>query len=341
MNIVIMAGGKGTRFWPRSVEAAPKQFLSFNSNRTMIQETVSRFRKLVPDTGLYIAVPRQYLPLLEQQLPDFPPDRLIIEPEQKDTAPCIALAAFGFLKSGDNRPAVFVPSDQYVSDESAFLAAISLAAETANHKNAIVTLGINPVRPETGFGYLLTAAPENSHALSPGVLRVRRFLEKPTEEQAAQLILEPGIYWNSGIFAWRPSMIAQCIAAHQPEIWNSLLNHPDDLSAAYSEMPSVSIDYAVMEQADFIYCIPVQCGWDDLGSWASLRRHIKADAEGNVSQGVASLHEATGNTVIVDDKRALIIGVHDLIVISTSNGLLICPKAEEPRLKTWLNQFSR
>ncbi|CAH1211453.1 Alginate biosynthesis protein AlgA [Paenibacillus plantiphilus] len=341
MNIVIMAGGKGTRFWPRSVESTPKQFLPFHSDRTMIQETVARFRKLVSDTSLYIAVPQRYLSLLEQQLPDFPLGQLIIEPEQKDTAPCMALAAFSFLQSGDNRPLIFVPSDQYVSDENAFLAAISLAAETASKKDAIVTLGIPPIRPETGFGYMYTTAPESSELLSTGVLRVRQFLEKPTAERASQLIVEPDIYWNSGIFAWRPSTIAQCVAAHQPDIWNSLLKHSSNLAAAYAEMPSLSIDYAVMEQADSIYCIPVQCGWDDLGSWAALRRHMDADAAGNVSQGFAALLESTGNTVIVDDKQAIIIGVHDLIIVSTSNGLLICPKAEEQRLKTWINQFSR
>nr|WP_246627959.1 mannose-1-phosphate guanylyltransferase [Paenibacillus oenotherae] len=334
-----MAGGKGTRFWPRSVESAPKQFLSFHSERTMIQETVGRFSKLVPKSNLYIAVPHRYLSLLKQQLPDFALEQLIIEPEQRDTAACMALTARRFLDEGDDRPIVFVPSDQHVGDEEAFLAAITLAADTACKPRAIVTLGVAPSRPEIGFGYLHTEESDPGDRLPEGVLRVRRFLEKPNQEQAVQLIRKPGIYWNSGIFAWRPSTIAHCIEAHQPHIWNSLQLHRGNTEAAYAAMPSVSIDYAVMEQAEFIYCIPVSCGWDDIGSWAALRRHVHPDASDNVRKGRAALHESTGNTVIVDDKQAIIIGVHDLIIVSTSNGLLVCPKADEPRLKTWLNQF--
>ncbi|MFC5653564.1 mannose-1-phosphate guanylyltransferase [Paenibacillus solisilvae] len=338
LNIVIMAGGKGTRFWPRSVDTLPKQFLHFHSSQTLIQETAARFKQAVPDHQLFIAAPARYLPLLHEQLPGFSMQQLIVEPEQKDTAACIALAAFQLLSAGDDQPVVFVPSDQHVADDAAFLTAIKLAAQTAEQDHAIVTLGIKPSRPETGFGYMRTTA--ESGLASASVLYVSSFLEKPTEERAAQLLTEPGVYWNSGIFVCRPSTIARSLELLQPKIWNSLLLHPHDPSAAYALMPKLSIDYAVMEQAEKIYCIPVDCGWDDVGSWAAISRHSTADSNGNVIQGLASLVQSTGNTVYVeDDKQVVLIGVHDLIVVSTPSGLLVCLKTEEPQLKKWLNQM--
>ena len=341
MNVVIMAGGKGTRFWPRSVDTMPKQFLHFHSNKTLIQETVDRFRKIVPASNLFIAVPERYLHLVEEQLPGFSANQLIVEPQQKDTAACIALAASRFIRSGDDAPVVFVPSDQYVAEDEPFLEAVRVAVTTAEQPGAIATLGIEPSRPETGFGYLQTSPDIRSDGQPAGVRRVLRFLEKPSEERAAHLIAEPDVYWNSGIFVCRPSTIADSLARFQPAIWNSLQEHPGDDEAAYAAMPQLSIDYAVMELADSLYCIPVRCGWDDIGSWAALRRHLAPDSGGNVIKGSASLAESTGNIIFIEDKEALIVGVRDLIVVSTATGLLICPKSEEPRLKTWLKQTLR
>ncbi|GGD75515.1 mannose-1-phosphate guanylyltransferase [Paenibacillus nasutitermitis] len=337
MNIVIMAGGKGTRFWPRSVDAKPKQFLSFHTERTLIQETLARFRKLVDDSRLFIAVPKRYLPLVETQLPDLNPRQIIVEPEQKDTAACIALAAFRFLQAGDDRPVVFAPSDQYVADEEPFLSAIRVAARTAQIKDAIVTLGVQPSRPETGFGYLRTTASDEAQP-SENILRVIRFLEKPDTRQAEQLIEEPDVFWNSGVFICRPSTIQRAMERFQPQLWNSLVQYPSDAAAAYARMPQLSIDYAVMEHIESLYCIPIHCGWDDIGSWAALRRHLPLDANDNLINGAATLVDARGNTVYVGDQQALIIGVHDLIIVSTGTGLLVCPRSEEPRLKSWLNQ---
>lgn len=337
MKIVIMAGGKGTRFWPLSTEQAPKQFLSFHSEQTLIQETVSRFRAFVPDSRLFVAVPRRYLPIIQEQLPDLAPQQLIVEPRQKDTAACIALAAFRFLQAGDDEPVAFIPADQYIADQAAYLAAISAAAEIALRPNAIVTLGIKPSRPETGFGYLLTAPAAEAEHTAPGALLVNRFVEKPPEELARQLIGEADVYWNSGILVCRPGTIARCIETYEPAIWNSLAANPQDHDAAYAGMPRVSIDYAVMERAHTLYCLPLDCGWDDIGSWASMRRQLKPDSAGNVSKGSAVLPESAGNIVFVEGKPAVVIGVNDLIIVSTANGLLVCPKSEEPSLKKWLS----
>lgn len=337
MKIVIMAGGKGIRFWPLGTVQVPKQFLSFRSEHTLIQETATRFREFVPSSNLFIAVPRRYLPLLEEQLPDLKPEQLIVEPEQKDTAACIALAAFRFLQDGDNEPVAFVPADQYIADTAAFLATVAKAAKIALKPDAIVTLGVKPDRPETGFGYLLTSPAAEEEAGTGGLRQVARFLEKPTEDKARLLIDEPGVYWNSGIIVCRPDTIARRIETYEPAIWNSLQQHPLDLDAAYAGMPKLSIDYAVMERASTIYCLPLECGWDDIGSWAALRRHLRADENGNVVKGDAALSEADGNTVFIEGKQAVIIGVRDLIVVSTAGGLLVCPRSEEPHLKKWLS----
>ncbi|MBB6732716.1 mannose-1-phosphate guanylyltransferase [Cohnella zeiphila] len=339
MKIVIMAGGKGTRSWPRSIDDLPKQFLPFLSEQTLIQETVNRFRDFVPASHLFIAMPRHYLPLLNDQLPNFSPNQLIIEPQQKDTAACIALTVYRFLQSGDDEPVAFVPSDQFIADKEAFLASISEAADVAFLPDAIVTLGVRPDRAESGFGYLLTVPDSNTGRISSvsGIRRVARFLEKPDDIRAQQLMSEPDIYWNSGILVCRPETMARCIQSCEPTLWNPLLQNTSDPDAAYADMPRLSIDYAVLEKARTIYCLPVNCGWDDIGSWGSLLRHLSPDPRGNVIRGEVNLMNAVRNLVYVDDRKAVIIGVSDLIVASTSNGLLICPKSEEPRLKKWLS----
>ncbi|WP_127534106.1 mannose-1-phosphate guanylyltransferase [Paenibacillus kobensis] len=344
MNVVIMAGGKGTRFWPRSVDRVPKQFLSFITDETLLQQTVARFRQLVPENRLFIAAPSVYMPLVLSQLPGLLPEQTIIEPEQKDTAAAIALTAHTMLARDDDSPIVFVPADQFIQDETRFLAAIENAAHAAQTSRTIVTLGIRPGRPDTGFGYmeLEPADPQDPPSIEPSfhVHRVAKFLEKPNTETAVQLISKPNVLWNSGIFVWRPSTIAYHMAASAPELWQPLEDYPDNTAAAYAAMPKLSIDYAVMEKAETIYCIPVDCGWDDIGSWSAFRRHRTADGSGNVMQGPVRLLNSEGNTVYTEIET-LLIGVSDLIVVSTPHGLLVCHRSEEPRLKYWLNQTSR
>ncbi|MFC4775539.1 mannose-1-phosphate guanylyltransferase [Paenibacillus sp. GCM10023252] len=342
MNIVIMAGGKGTRFWPRSTCDLPKQFIALHSERSLIQETVNRFTStsFAREEQIYIAAPSVYLPLITEQLPHIPPSQLIIEPQQRDTAACMALTALTFLQQNKDDPLVFVPSDQWVSDSEAFRAAISTASRVAERERTIATIGAVPDRAETGFGYLETSGPAHTSegSIPQGQFyKVSRFLEKPTERIAAELITNPSVYWNCGIWIWRPSTIAYYMARHAPGVWNTLVNGYDELGEAYKAVPSLSIDYAVMEHTESIYCVPVSCGWDDLGSWSALRRHIKADGGGNVIRGDVHTAEAYNNTIDID-QAALIIGVSDLIIVSTPNGLLICPRSEEPRLKDWLKE---
>ncbi|PWW07518.1 mannose-1-phosphate guanylyltransferase [Paenibacillus cellulosilyticus] len=342
MNIMIMAGGKGTRFWPRSVKTIPKQFLSFGSGPTLIQQTVDRFRRLVPDERLFIAAPSAHIPLVTSQLPSLATEQIFIEPEQKGTAACIAYAAYSMLAKGDDRPIVFVPADQYVADDDVYLAAIERAAQAASAANSIVTLGIRPDRPDTGFGYMEIEPDEGEIETDAGDLlhKVKRFIEKPDAATAEVLIQQHNVYWNSGIVAWRPSSIMHHITQKEPELWRPFKDHQGDAALAYAAIPELSIDYAILEKTDEIRCIPIDCGWDDIGSWAAFRRHHVPDADGNVAKGAIRLYESEGNTVY-SETETLLIGVSDLIVVSTPHGLLVCHRSEEPRLKHWLNESSR
>lgn len=340
MNVVIMAGGKGTRFWPLSVKSMPKQFISLYSQHTLIQETVSRFRKLVDDKCLFIATPRCYLPLLADQLHDIKPNQIIVEPQQKDTAACMALVAYHFLQRSNDEPLVFVPSDQSITDDNSYFQAILHAVSVAQKPCAIVTVGIPPDRAETSFGYLDTI-PAADLSDDKHVLRVARFIEKPAAEQAEELFRRPNVYWNSGVFVWRPSTIAYYMQQHAPDLWESIISgHNGSIDDAYEALPSLSIDYSIIEKVDDIYCVPVQCGWDDIGSWAAVRRHLKPDRDGNVRLGPARLANSSDNTVYTE-QDALIVGVSGLIIVSTPNGLLICPQSEEHRLKYWINESLR
>ncbi|GMK39866.1 mannose-1-phosphate guanylyltransferase [Paenibacillus sp. CCS19] len=340
MNIMIMAGGKGTRFWPRSVKTIPKQFLSFGSGPTLIQQTVDRFRRLVPDERLFIAAPTAHVPLVTSQLPSLSTEQIFTEPEQKGTAACIAYAAYTMLAKGDDRPIVFVPADQYVADDDVYLAAIERAAQAATAVNSIVTLGIRPDRPDTGFGYMEIKADEDQSDAEDSLHKVKRFLEKPDAATAEKLIQQHNVYWNSGIVVWRPSSILHHIAMKEPALWQPFIEHDGNPALAYADIPELSIDYAVLEKTDEIHCIPIDCGWDDIGSWAAFRRHHPSDALGNVAQGAIRLFESEGNTVY-SETETLLIGVSDLIVVSTPHGLLVCHRSEEPRLKYWLNESMR
>jgi mannose-1-phosphate guanylyltransferase len=330
LKVVIMAGGRGNRFWPRSTEELPKQFISIMSDDTMLQETYLRFLRRIPITDIYVATVQKYSTLVMDQLSGLDPSQLIVEPEQRDTAPCIALIARHFLLAGVDEPFVTVPSDQYIEDEASFLEALEKAAEKAHEDGAIVTLGIVPTRPETGYGYIeaIDKAQDNDHAY-----RVKRFIEKPDLEKAIKLINQTNVYWNSGIFVWKPSTVVYYMERYQPDMW-SLFNLSDEqLQQQYPQLPKMSIDYAILEKADLIYCIPIRFGWDDVGTWTSLSRLYPTDEQGNLIGGSVHTHRASDNIIFSDKQRTLVIGVEGLIIVSTPEGLLVCHKSEEQAIK--------
>ncbi|WP_127578821.1 mannose-1-phosphate guanylyltransferase [Paenibacillus koleovorans] len=332
MKIVIMAGGIGTRFWPRSVPSRPKQFLALTSEETMIQETYRRFTRWLPRTSVYVITAAMYKTILQQQLPELPESQLLLEPEQRDTGPCIGLTARHFLELGDDEVIVTTPSDQYIPDGRALMQALRRAEQAAAEPGTIVTLGITPTRPETAFGYI--QAKEDSDC-GRGLLRVHAFMEKPSRSKAESLVLQKHVYWNSGICIWKPSTIAYYMQKHQIDTWNALTLQEEEMQQAYARLPKVSVDYAILEKAEKIFTIPVQFEWDDVGMWTSLDRIHPHDEDGNIVQGSGSTYpfSAKTNILYIEQGKAVVIGVEDLIIVSTSDGLLVCHKSQEQQIK--------
>ncbi|TNJ66578.1 mannose-1-phosphate guanylyltransferase [Paenibacillus hemerocallicola] len=339
MKIVILAGGSGTRFWPRSVKTRPKQFLSLTSHETMLQQTYRRYTRWLPEAEVYVVTAREYKTLVEAQLPELSGDRLLLEPEQRDTGPCIALTAQHFLSRDDDEVLVTMPSDHFTDEPEELVRALRIAAKAAERKTAIVTLGVVPTRPETGYGYIRTT----EIVSEDGLLEASKFIEKPSLEVAEKLIRDSGVFWNSGIFVWKPSTIAHYMRMHQPFLWNMLTDRDGKAETTYSMLPKISIDYAILEKADSILTIPVKFKWDDVGIWTSLERIQQANEEGNILNGLGHVHaESTRNSIIyTDHPRTMVIGVNDLIIVSTEDGLLVCHKSEEQRIKSALQALER
>lgn len=329
MIVVIMAGGKGTRFWPLSVESRPKQFLTLVSDESMIQQTYRRFRSWLPKSAVYVVTTRMYAGILKEHLTELEDEQIIIEPEQRDTAPCIAMTALHFLRKGINDVLVFAPADQFIPDYLSLQDALELAAETATKGNKAVTLGIIPTRAEIGYGYIRAVPPLNAEA----VLKVENFIEKPPLNEAEALLQEAYVYWNSGIIVWEPSTIALHMELYQPEMWKILLENESDIKQIYSSLPKLSVDYALLEKSETIYMIPVSFQWDDVGIWTSLERVRAMDDAGNVVQGEVFLVDSKNNIIHTDHQKTIVLGVNNLIIVSTEHGLLICHKTQEQQIK--------
>lgn len=324
-----MAGGKGTRFWPNSTASKPKQFLSLLSQQSLLQETYARFSKRLPANQIYVATIKAYVEHVVLQLPDLPLGQLIIEPEGRDTGPCAALTALHFLHREEDHVLVMIPSDQYIADDDPLWDALELAQTTATDSRSTIMLGVHPTRPETGYGYICT---DEAAEVDTTIRPVVSFIEKPASDIASQLYQKNHIYWNSGIFIWRPSTIAYLMDTHCPEIWKPLLNHYPQIDAVYAELPQRSVDFAIIEKAEQLYVIPIQFVWDDVGTWNALQRHHATDVSGNLTKGPIQTQQAQNN-IIFSDKAAVIIGVDNLIIASSDEGILVCHRSEEHRLK--------
>ncbi|GAA3408558.1 mannose-1-phosphate guanylyltransferase [Paenibacillus hodogayensis] len=338
MKIVILAGGSGTRFWPRSVKQRPKQFLALTSDETMLQQTYRRFLQVLPADKLFVITANRYRSLVQRQLPELAASRLLLEPEQRDTGPCIALTAFHFLSRDDDEVLVTMPSDHFMEEPEQLIEALRQAEQAAVSHRTIVTLGIVPTRPETGYGYMRTAVRKTDEAM----LEVTAFVEKPPLAQAEELVRDPGVFWNSGIFVWKPSTIAHYMRQHQPYMWN-LLSGGEDAASVYALLPKISVDYAILEKADSILTLPVRFRWDDVGIWTSLERIQTTDADGNIvgGRGKTFVDSTTDSIIYSDHPKTMIIGVRDLIVVSTAEGLLVCRKSDEQRIKTMLKTIEQ
>ncbi|WP_282171252.1 mannose-1-phosphate guanylyltransferase [Cytobacillus firmus] len=333
MKVVIMAGGQGTRFWPWSVKDRPKQFLSLMSEETMLQQTYNRFRKWLKKEKIYVVTTEEYVPIVKEQLPSMSINQIIVEPVPRDTAPCIALTALHFLKDHDNEVFAAVPADHYIHDDHILQEIFKMAEKVAENEPAIVTLGIKPTRPETGYGYIRA---EKFDGGNNQVLSVKAFIEKPTKDKAEKLLEAENIYWNSGIFIWKPSTISYFMDKFQPEIWEKLKKFTENQAYQYSLVPKISVDYAILEKAETIYTIPVDLQWDDVGNWTAWERLTKEVNEENLVQGDVHLLSSNNCVIKSEDRKAIIIGVENLIIASTDKGLLVCHKSQEQKIKDLL-----
>jgi mannose-1-phosphate guanylyltransferase len=335
---VILAGGRGTRFWPLSRKKRAKQLLALDGKQTMIQQTVARLLPLAPPKQFWIITNDDLRPAILKQLPKLPKTQVLAEPVGRNTAPAIGLAAFLLLREHPDAVIGMFPSDHVIADEKSYRATIERAAEIAAAGENIVVLGIRPTRAETGYGYI-----EVGSASSGGALRVRRFTEKPDAEKATVFVAAGNYFWNSGMFLWSARTLAKALREHLPRTAPLL----EEIAAAfgtrkfaatfrrlYPKCENISIDYAVLEprsakgeQAGNIFCLPADFGWNDLGSWTALHEHHHAKSnppEGNLINGAGFfVLNAHGNYVHAPGKFVATVGVSNLVVVETPDALLI------------------
>jgi mannose-1-phosphate guanylyltransferase len=342
--VAIMAGGIGSRFWPSSRKDHPKQFLDIlGTGKSLLQLTVERFEQIVPRQQILIVTNEAYRDLVLRQLPDFAPHQVLCEPSRNNTAPCIAYTAFYIHKLNPNATFVVAPSDHIVLRPDVFAQKIRQALDIAATQSVLLTLGLQPTQPNTGYGYIHF---DEAQALAQAY-KVNRFTEKPDLATATQFVGSGEYLWNAGIFVWSVRTILDALARHAPDIYQLFDKGRDLYGTAleqgfirqnYPLSPDISIDYAIMEKADNIYTIPADIGWSDLGTWASLYEQLPQDPNGNaITNQDASLVllENTHNCMIHTDAKKVVVlrDLNNYIVVDTPDALLIYPKNEEQAIK--------
>lgn len=345
---IIMAGGVGSRFWPMSTTNHPKQFLDIlGTGRTLLQQTFDRFRELCPLNNIYVVTNDSYENLVAEQLPGLPKENILTEPARKNTAPCIAYASYKIHKLNPNALTVVAPSDHLITKEETFVKAIKSCFAKAKAEECLVTLGIKPSRPDTGYGYIqFIDSPVKEK--DKRIYKVKTFMEKPQLEQA-KLFIETGEFlWNSGIFIWSTKSIIHAFEQHDPELSNIFkegmdhYNTPseeDFIKRAYNICKNDSIDYSVMEKAKNVYVRSSIIGWSDLGTWGSLFTHIKHDKGNNALVGKNIMEYDCHNCIVhvPNDKLVVMQGLKDYIVVESEGVLMICKKQDEQQIRNFVN----
>ena len=339
---VIMSGGVGSRFWPFSRTDCPKQFLDFlGTGRSLLQMTYDRFVRLIPKENSFIASNEVYKDLILEQLPEIQEDRILLEPQRRNTAPCIAWAAYHIQAINPNANIVVAPSDHLILNETAFLSVIEQGFDFVSSRPALLTLGITPNRPETGYGYIQVG--ENGEN---GISTVKTFTEKPNAELAKVFVESGEFFWNAGIFLWNVQSIIKAIQRYLPEISSRFEEgipvyntdaEKDFIAHNFPACPNISIDFGVMEKASNVFMLQADFGWSDLGTWGSLYDRLAKDKEDNVVLKCKTLmYESKGNIVAVPRKLVVLNGLEDFIVAESDNVLLICKKEEEQRIRQFV-----
>ncbi|WP_153798346.1 mannose-1-phosphate guanylyltransferase [Foetidibacter luteolus] len=347
--VAIMAGGIGSRFWPMSRTAFPKQFLDIlNLGKTLIQSTFERYASFIPVENIYIVTSQEYVHIVEEQLPSIKKDNILAEPSRKNTAPCVAYISFKLLQKDPEASLIVAPSDHIVLDTETFEQVSLKALDFAAHLKAFVTLGIKPTYPNTGYGYIQ----HDTLSVAEEVYKVKTFTEKPNLELAKTFISSGDFLWNAGIFIWQVKKIVQAFEQFQPEMYElfatekELFNTPREKEAInriYPLCTNVSIDYAIMEKADNVYVIPASFGWSDLGTWNSAYENMEKDYLGNAVTGDKVLIIDAAKCMVSSPEGKLLVlqGLEDFIVVDTKDALLICKKEKEQEIKEYVAEVKR
>jgi mannose-1-phosphate guanylyltransferase len=347
--VAIMAGGIGSRFWPMSRTALPKQFLDvLNTGKTLVQWTYDRYAKFIPAENIYIVTSEEYVDIVKAQLPNLPIENILAEPSKKNTAPCIAYISFKLAQINPDAKCIVAPSDHLILEEDRFQAITLQALDFVEHIKALVTLGIQPSHPNTGYGYIQYEGLE----VAKDVYKVKTFTEKPDLEIAKSFLASGDFLWNAGIFAWKTSSILAAFEKYQPEMYELFdqekmhFNTPAENTAIqkiYPQCTNISIDIAIMEKANNVYVMPASFGWSDLGTWNSAYENMEKDYLGNAV--------ASENVIVIDatkcmvnspkDKLVVLQGLDDFIVVDTKDVLMICSRDKEQSIKEYVAEVKR
>ena len=348
-NVAIMAGGIGSRFWPISRTDYPKQFLDIlNKGRTLIQSTYDRFAQFIPKNNIYIVTSAQYKEIVEEQLPELKKGNILCEPSRKNTAPCVAYISYKLNELNKNSNLICAPADHLINDTTSFIKVCLEALEFTEKNNALITLGITPSSPNTGYGYIQ----HELYAVNDNIYKVKTFTEKPDIELAKQFLLSGDFLWNAGIFAWRTESIIKCFEKYLPEMHEvfdgakKALVTPEEkniIDKIYPLCINISIDYGILEKADNVYVIPSSFGWSDLGTWGSAYENIEKDGNENaVASDNTILFNSSKNMIHSSGGKLLLLqGLDDYIIVNTEDALLICKKEKEQQIKEYLAEIKR
>ena len=347
--VAIMAGGIGSRFWPKSRTNFPKQFLDIlNTGKTLIQATYDRFASFIPAENIFVVTSTEYVNIVKNQLPEIPLQNILGEPSRKNTAPCIAYISFKLANLDPNAKLIIAPADHLILDNIAFTKVCLEALAFVSKHNALITLGIKPTHPNTGYGYIQY----EQHPVSDNVYKVKTFTEKPNLELAKTFLASGEFLWNAGIFVWQGKNLLTAFEKFLPEMSELFVSEQDQfnttgeeaaLQRIYPLCPSISIDFGIMEKADNVYVIPSSFGWSDLGTWNSAYDNLEKDAYTNAIAGENVMVIDSYRNVIHTPPHKLIVvqGLEDFIVVDTDDVLLICKREKEQEIKEYVGEVKR